>query len=108
MTTIVIDKTKPRKFILKSTGHCSHDVCVAITAFINSVVQYADDFADTDRCKVNKKCDFGNVTLEVDFFNKFYKKDFIEGIDAVINGLALYQHNFGEDVLLKIQNTEVT
>lgn len=101
MTTVVIDKTKPKKFILKSTGHCSHDVCIAITALINSIVQYANDFADAERCTVDTVYDFGNVTLEVDFFNKFHKKDFIRGTDALINGLALYQHNFREDVLLK-------
>ena len=99
MTTIEITLNKTHKFVLTCKNHSQHDICVAISALVNSIVQYATEFEAAEKCTIAKSIyEHGNVELEIDFENRFRKRDFVQGIEAIFTGFELYQANFKDEV----------
>lgn len=99
MTTIAIDLDRAGEIILNVNGHCEHDVCVSISALVNSFFQYAKDFESKDKCvTVTNLYEYGNVDLLLRFYSISDKQNFIRGIDAILTGFELYQENFKDEV----------
>lgn len=102
MTEIEILTKDKNKIVLKSQGHCQHDICVSISALVNSVIQFTKEFEAIEKCRYKAIYEYGNVFLKINFINADFKKDFLNGIKAVLSGLELYQFNFPKDVKFKI------
>ena len=99
MTTIEVTLNKTHKFVLTCKNHSQHDICIAISALVSSIIQYAKDFESNDRCVISKLIyEYGNVEIEMKFESRFFKKDFVRGIDAILTGFELYQENFKDEV----------
>lgn len=102
MTTIEIKTSGKRLFRLKAGGHCqNHDVCVAVSALVNTICQYAEDFSDEhEGVKTDiKSYGSGDVELEVKFGRAIVFSNFMHGCRAVSEGLKMYGYNYPEDVV---------
>lgn len=99
MTTIEVTLITPCKFILSCKNHTRHDVCIAVSALVNAVAQYATELKSVDKCTIAKFIyEYGNVELEVDFEKQYCFSKFVQGIDAILTGFELYQENFKDEV----------
>lgn len=98
MINIFIDDSKDKKFILNVTGHTKRDVCIAVSALTNSIVQYAKDYECDKFCIAKLNYTRGNVELEIKFNSENIKNKFLNGIEGIINGYRLYENNFKSDI----------
>lgn len=98
MTTIEI-KAENNRFILKSYGHTDHDCCVAISALINALIQYAKQYKQKNFCYLSDDTYmYGQTSLSAEFINEKVYKRFMRGIDGIVTGFKLYSNNFPESI----------
>ena len=81
-------------------GHSSHDVCVAVSALTNALVQFANEYANSSTWVHyhEKRYESGNVEMNIEFDYPMYYFDFWKKINAVLTGYKLYAANFPDDV----------
>jgi uncharacterized protein YsxB (DUF464 family) len=97
MTNITIEKADGI-FTLESVGHCEHDICVAISALVNSIVQYGKNYEQKNLCFFFDTYKYGCVKIRASFRNDKVYKRFLRGIDGLLVGLELYENNYPNDV----------
>ena len=84
-------------FKFKTEGHCEHDVCVAVSALVNAIVNFAERFEKEGRCELETKYKKGNVEMKLSFYSGDDKRAFLSGADAILEGMKLYSKNFEKD-----------
>lgn len=98
MINILLNTKSEKRVILNVIGHTDRNICIAISALTNCIVQYAEDYQRENQCKLNSEYDRGNVSLNLEFENELAKAEFLKGIDAIINGFELYRSNFEDNI----------
>ena len=81
-------------------GHGEHDVCIAVSALTNALVQFAQEYAN-DSAWVHyheERYESGDVELTAEFDYPMYYYDFWRKITAVLTGYKLYAANFPDEV----------
>lgn len=101
MTTVYMQNGK-RTFTLSVRGHCSHDVCVSISALAQALLQYTQDFMENNAgFRVEAmEYGYGHTLLSVFCEDGALMEHYKDGTRAVVTGLELYAHSFAEDVVL--------
>lgn len=100
MTRILVSGNAKRLEITVS-GHCrQHDVCIAVSALANALVQFTEDYKE--RCAAFAadivKYESGAVSIRVLFGGAANVINYLQGIEAILTGFKLYEANFPEEV----------
>ena len=104
MTEILVEKFG-NNIHVTAENHCeNHDVCIAVSAIINTLVQYTRTFRDEhgglklyessyDRGRVEfaVRCTPSSITA------------YLTGAKAIMLGLELYAENFPDDVRVRFR-----
>lgn len=100
MTIIKIALTNGNQFMFESKGHCSHDVCVGISALANTLVQYAEDYGREHEqvTTYTKLYESGNVLLEAELPTNDFYAQFVSETKALMLGFELYEANYPNDI----------
>lgn len=86
-------------FTIESSGHAVHDICVHITANINTLHQYIVDQQEFGNVKIhNRKYQYGETCISFEIINEEKAQFIIEVINAVMRGIELIQGNFPQEV----------
>lgn len=92
---------KENGYIISSSGHASHDVCVSISAIINTLRQYVEDQERYGNAKINEiKYKFGETLIDFDISNENRQQIIADVIKAFMQGIKLYQNEFPDEVRL--------
>lgn len=104
MTEILIEKFGQALHV-RAENHCKNrDVCIAVSAIINTLVQYSRTFRDENGgLKLYESSyDSGNVELMARGTPKSFKK-YMTGVKAIVLGLELYAENFPDDMMVRFR-----
>lgn len=86
-------------YIISSSGHTSTDVCISVTANINTLHQYLADQEEIGNIKINeRKYAYGETYIEFIFLDEEKKQTIEDVIKAIMKGIKLIQHNFPQQV----------
>lgn len=87
----------------ESKGHCVHDVCIAVSAIINGLKEYALVKESEKKVKIkNNVYKSGSVKLSLDILSGAV--DEIEnGLEAFVSAFVLYAQNFPEQINCSIK-----
>lgn len=102
MTDIVIRKSE-KSYQVSVRGHCKRDVCIAVSAIVNTLAQYTDDFRDNNsgfRTDSVKTCS-GNSLISVYCEDKRLLRRYMSGVKALEAGMALYAHHFPGEISME-------
>lgn len=92
---------KENGYIISSSGHASHDVCVSISAIINTLRQYVEDQERYGNAKINEiKYKFGETLIDFDISNESRQQIIADVIKAFMQGIKLYQNEFPDEIRL--------
>lgn len=99
MTTVLVSGTA-KLLDIKIQGHSSHDVCVALSALTNALVQFTEDYRDRNVTFTADilKYESGAVDIRVMFGGAANVINYLQGIEAVLTGFKLYEANFPGEV----------
>lgn len=85
-------------FEFESKGHCEHDVCVAVSAIINGLRQYALVKENEDKVKIKDNVyENGHVKLSLEFARED-EDEITSGLEAFAYSFILYAENYPDDV----------
>ena len=85
---------------IKATGHCTHDVCVSVSALTSALLQYSHMFCEEcPGCSLDKvKYEPGEVDFTVSFDGRERRERYLEGAQSVFSGYELFAYHFPKDV----------
>lgn len=87
------------RFDLKVSGHCSHDVCVSVSALTSALVQFAEETdRESDTVNLNVRYERGLTELHIELKSWSELARFKAGASGIITGFKLFAANFPEDV----------
>ena len=104
MTEISIEKFAETLHV-RAENHCKNrDVCVAVSAIINTLVQYSRTFRDEHGgLKLYESSyDSGNVELMARGTPSSFRR-YMQGVQAIVLGLELYAANYPDDVRVRFR-----
>ena len=81
-------------------GHITHDVCVAISALTNALVQYAEEYSakNSEFNAEISRYERGEVRIHIEYGLALHFLYFGLGAAAIIAGFKLYEHNYPDEV----------
>lgn len=86
-------------FTITSKGHTSNEVCIAVSANINTLHQYLADQEYEGNIKINeRKYEYGETYVDFIILNDDNRTIIEEVIKAIMKGIKLIQHNFPQQV----------
>ena len=86
-------------YIISSSGHTSTDVCIAVSANINTLHQYLADREYEGNIKINeRKYEYGETYVDFIILNDDNRTIIEAVIKAIMKGIKLIQHNFPQQV----------
>lgn len=101
MTTVYIHRGK-KTLTVSVRGHCTHEVCVSISAITQTLLQYTQDFLDDNgnfRVEAMEH-GYGHTLLSVFCEERATMARYMAGAEAIITGFELYEHSFPDDIVL--------
>lgn len=99
MTTVLVYGTA-KLLDIKIQGHSSHDVCVALSALTNALVQFTEDYRERNASFAADimRYESGAVDIRVLFGGVANVINYLQGIEALLTGFKLYEANFPGEV----------
>lgn len=99
MTTVLVSGTA-KLLDIKIQGHSSHDVCVALSALTNALVQFTEDYRERSASFTADimRYESGAVDIRVLFGGAANVISYLQGIEALLTGFKLYEANFPGEV----------
>lgn len=99
MTVVLVSGTA-KMMDIKIYGHSSQDVCIALSALTNALVQFTEDYRDRNAAFTADilKYESGAVDIRVMFGGAANVINYLQGIEAVLTGFKLYEANFPDEV----------
>lgn len=103
MTTVKIEKGTGWFHILVD-NHCDNrDVCVSVSAIVNTLLQYTRFFCENRFGIISKEKDYKSGRVELDVrATEAVMHDYFKGAQAILIGFELYEANFPEE--LKVES----
>lgn len=93
---------KKDRIHMRSVGHCSKEVCIAASAFINALVEKAEDAEERQLCAADIEYQRGRTRLDLLFKSVRLRKRFCAEIDGLLYGLSLLADTYPFEVRAKI------
>lgn len=87
-------------YTITSSGHSMmRDICVSVTANINTLHQYLVEEQELCEIKINKrKYQYGESYIDFEFIKEEKRPLIIEVVETVMQGIKLIQNNFSQEV----------
>lgn len=87
------------QYIIISSGHAMHDICVSVTANINTLHQFLEDEQKLCNVKINEReYHLGKTCLNFEILNEERKNLIVTVVEAIMQGIRLLQNNFPNEV----------
>ncbi len=101
LTLIELDNNR---VYFESNGHCSHDVCVAVSALCSTFLQFVREMQFEGNAEIIKEA-YENGHTETDFYIHDNDTETHAGIKALITGFELFERNYPDEVELNYYDT---
>lgn len=101
-TQIEFDFEQPSTavFEFECKGHCTHDVCVSVSALVSTLVQIVKD-TEARLEELEIVYEYGDVKIKCVCERMVFELKLRQKIEAIMTGLEMFKENYRDEIEIK-------